>query len=409
MLFPTATIGDVSVNPYPCTILKPKFLNFSSIFASKLAAPLINNLIFPPSSSCKSLKIAFLFSIESFLCFSSSINISSKFPFFSICFLTILNNLSYIAGTDAITDALYSFRFSGICLIPSLNTICAPIYSGYKNPTVHSNTWCNGKNDKNISLEFTSNVDAISIKFEHIFLCDNATAFDCDVVPDVNNIILIFLLSISAFVNLVSPFSTSFLPFSINSFCEIISSSVFSKSIEIIYFKFLFLTFFSVSIYFPEQIIASTSERFSKLSNSFSGKDLSKGTTIPVPHTIDKYAISHSKRFSPITAILLSLSPISIRDVPKPSIIFLTSSCVYVLYFPSSLRILYAIFFPYFCPDFFNMSFKSVISMYLYNLSIILFLIVNLGFVEKTYKPYIFIPLFLDFVIILIGQYKNKV
>ena len=48
LLVPTATTGDVSVRPYPCTIFIPSNLYLASISESKAAAPLINNLIFPP-------------------------------------------------------------------------------------------------------------------------------------------------------------------------------------------------------------------------------------------------------------------------------------------------------------------------------------------------------------------------
>ena len=178
-----------------------------------------------------------------------------------------------------------------------------------------------------------------------------------------------------------------------------IPSLSFSKSIEMIYFNFVF---FNISTYFCEHIIASAFDLSIKLSNSFSGNDLSNGTTVPVPQTIDKYAISHSYLFSPITAILLSFNPISINFVPSPSTIFLTSLCVISLY-PFSCLILYAIFSPYFSPDFFSISFKSVISIYLYNLSILFPYFLNFDFVCK---PYIFIPFFRCFLIILGGQYK---
>ena len=74
--------------------------------------------------------------------------------------------------------------------------------------------------------------------------------------------------------------------------------------------------------------MASTSDLSINLFNSFSGNDLSRGTTIPVPQAIAKYAISHSNLFSPITAILFPFKLKLINAVPKASIISLTSLCV---------------------------------------------------------------------------------
>ena len=42
-------------------------------------------------------------------------------------------------GTETMTLALYSFKLSAICLIPSQNAIEEPLDNGYKNPVVHSN------------------------------------------------------------------------------------------------------------------------------------------------------------------------------------------------------------------------------------------------------------------------------
>ena len=109
---------------------------------------------------------------------------------------------------------------SAICFTPSQNAIEPPIDTGYKNPTVHSNTWCNGKNDKNLSSSVKSNLWIISITFVTKFLCDNITAFDIAVVPDVNNIIPILSASILASKYCLFPSSNNFLPFSCNAFCE---------------------------------------------------------------------------------------------------------------------------------------------------------------------------------------------
>ena len=114
---------------------------------------------------------------------------------------------------------LYSFIFSAICLIPSQNAILHPFDIGYKNPTVDSNVWCKGKNDNITSFSCNLITDVISIKLLTIFLCDNFTAFDIDVVPDVNNIICISSGFILASKN-------SLLPFSNNSFPSFISFSI---------------------------------------------------------------------------------------------------------------------------------------------------------------------------------------
>jgi len=145
---------------------------------------------------------------------------TSSLPCFSKFFIIFLYIFSYIAGTKAAKVVLYSFKFSNICLIPWQNALSAPMYNEYNIPTVHSKTWCSGKNDNILSFEFTSNIEAKSITLDTIFLCDKATTFDFDVVPEVNNIILISSGFIFASIKLLSPFSTNSFPCSINSFCE---------------------------------------------------------------------------------------------------------------------------------------------------------------------------------------------
>ena len=76
----------------------------------------------------------------------------------------------------------------------------------------------NNRRPKNV--EFTSNIDAISIIFDTIFSCDNITAFEIAVVPEVNSIIPIDSASIFASKNLLSPFFISSFPFSCNFFNE---------------------------------------------------------------------------------------------------------------------------------------------------------------------------------------------
>ena len=170
-------------------------------------------------------------------------------------FITFLYIPSKSIGTEIIAETWYSFIFSAICLIPSQNAIAEPFEIGYKNPTVHSKTWCIGKIERSVSFSFTSTTDAMSIKFEQIFLWERATTLELDVVPDVNNIMLIFSLSILASINSLFPFFINFSPVFINSFKEYIPS-VFSKlSNDIKCFNLLFGLYFilvNVSSYFLE-------------------------------------------------------------------------------------------------------------------------------------------------------------
>ena len=202
-----------------------------------------------------SLNISFFSAIVLSLFASISFLTASSLPSFSKFLIIVLCILSYIAGTKEANVILYSFRFSTICLIPSQNDLCAPIYSEYNIPTVHSKTWCNGKNDNILSLESISNTEAKSITFDTIFLWESATTFDFDVVPEVNNIILISSGFIFASIKLLSPASTNSFPFSINSFCEYIPSLCISESIEIKCFNLffsLYLIFSTISSYFLE-------------------------------------------------------------------------------------------------------------------------------------------------------------
>jgi len=163
-------------------------------------------------------------------------------------FITFLYIPSKSIGTEIIAETWYSFIFSAICLIPSQNAIAEPFEIGYKNPTVHSNVWWSGKNDKNTSFSSTFIVAAISIKLLTIFLCDNITAFDIAVVPDVNNIIPIFSLSILASKNSLFPSLISWFPFSTSSVSEYMSPSFSVKSIEIKYFICVLFSCFNLFI-----------------------------------------------------------------------------------------------------------------------------------------------------------------
>ena len=111
---------------------------------------------------------------------------------------------------------LYSFMLAWMCLIPSQNTFVQPWFKKIKIPVLPK-VWWNGKKAiltsvlKKFSTLFMAEI------FDAIFLWDNITAFDLEVVPDVNKIILILLSSIFASINSLLPFSTSLLPSSIKS------------------------------------------------------------------------------------------------------------------------------------------------------------------------------------------------
>ena len=122
--------------------------------------------------------------------------------------------VSNTSGTATNTDTWKSFRFCCIYLNPSQKATVAPLYVPYKNVIVHSNVWCIGKNDNNVSVLYIFTYLLIATIFEAILFCDNITAFGSFVVPDVNSIIDILYESIFTLSYLLSPFSNISFPFS---------------------------------------------------------------------------------------------------------------------------------------------------------------------------------------------------
>ena len=102
------------------------------------------------------------------------------------------------------------------------------------------------------------------------------------------------------------------------------TSFPFNSASEYISIKYstpsnLSLTLSTSSFFLCEKITAEALERFTKLSNSFSGNSLSIGTAIPTPHKRAIYDTYHSYVVSLIITTLLSLNPkYSIRPVPNP-------------------------------------------------------------------------------------------
>ena len=82
------------------------------------------------------------------------VSTSCFLPCFSMFFINLLYIVSIIAGTDIIAVISNSAKFCKICFTPSQYAIFAPLYNGYKNPTVHSKVWCNGKNDNNLYFPY---------------------------------------------------------------------------------------------------------------------------------------------------------------------------------------------------------------------------------------------------------------
>ena len=163
------------------------------------------------------------------------------FPCFSISCIIFLCIASNINGTHTKTDTLYSFKFCAICLKPSQNTFFAPQLKKNVKP-VEPNVWWNGKNAILTSVSYIFSADVNAYMFDAIFLCDNITALAKDVVPDVNNTILIALLSISAFKYSLFPFKISCFPSNNNSFIFLnlfsstLSMQIYSLSCVLLFF-----------------------------------------------------------------------------------------------------------------------------------------------------------------------------
>ena len=173
-----------------------------------------------------------------------------------------------------------------------------------------------------------------------MFLCDNITAFDIDVVPDVKSIILISVGFIGLSRNSLLPSFNNLFPFSISSSSDVKFSCL---SIQIYSFIFVFpafLIFCIISVYDSSKIIQSVLLLIKEDSTSASGNPLSSGTTIPMPFTVAKYETIHSYLFFPIIAILFPFRPRLTSSVPKLSIS--SPNCLYVIFlYSTSLSFLF--------------------------------------------------------------------
>ena len=219
--------------------------------------------MFPPNLSSNCLNNFFRTSIPTFN--SALLNFLARFIVFSFpCFFTSNNILlciaSNISGTQTNTDTLYSFIFSCICLSPSQNTLRTPLFNINIIP-VEPNVWWNGNITKLTSVLYNFSAAFIECTFDAIFFWDNITALESDVVPDVNNIILVFSGSIFNSKNSLFPLSSSSFP--IFFILGILFISFDSTSfIQINSFAFVVdLCFISsiISIYFGSNIRASAS------------------------------------------------------------------------------------------------------------------------------------------------------
>ena len=157
----------------------------------------------------------------------------------------------------------------------------------------------------------------IAYTFDAIFFCDSITAFDFDVVPDVNNKIFIAFSSIFADMYSLFPSSSNFCPSSFNVFISLYPASF---DIQIYSFTFVLFLFFISSIfsmYFSSKYIASALLLINELSSSSICKSLSNGIDTIPPNRLVKCPSAHSYLFRPKMAILLFLNPILYNLVPN--------------------------------------------------------------------------------------------
>ena len=178
-----------------------------------------------------------------------------------------------------------------------------------------------------------------TIRSATMFLCESIIPFAIPVVPDVNMIILISLLSICASRNDLSPSAISRRPSSSSSHCDRIPSAPLRLSWDISSSRpvppsCIILT--KVSSRFSSKITAEHSASIIRFLSSSYGSSLSSGTTMPVPHTVPRYPMPHMYVVSPITAIRRSFMPLAISAVPMAFTSSKTSRCVIVLYGPVS-------------------------------------------------------------------------
>ena len=229
----------------------------------------------------------------------SILHFNSAFDIFVIVFINFVFPFSFIAcciflyivsrtnGTATNIDTLYSAKFFWICFNPSQNATVAPLYNPYKNVIVHSKVWCIGKNDSSVSVSYIFTHVAIADMFEHIFFCDNSTAFGIFVVPDVNNIIDGLFSFIFIFSYFLSPCFIAFFPsFKMLSYFFISSLLILSIHISSFNLLFSFFIFIMISANFLSKMTASAPLLFINDSISLSGNALSKGTTIMFPLVI---------------------------------------------------------------------------------------------------------------------------
>ena len=178
--------------------------------------------------------------------------------------------ISSISGTQQKPVISYSTKFCWIYFKPSQIAMVIPQDEPNKNVVVLSKVWCKGRNDKNLSLGVISIIWLRPYKSIQIAYCESITALEMLVVPEVNNITDIAILSI--FTELY------FFKFSSLEFCIKSLNSCPSMQID----NNLLFCFFETDtavLYLSQKIIASEWLLSTKPAISWSGKDLSSGTT----------------------------------------------------------------------------------------------------------------------------------
>ena len=93
-----------------------------------------------------------------------------------------------------------------------MKTTVIPAEVPYKNVQVDSKVWCNGKKERNLSLLVTFAIQLKEYMSEQIFFWLSITAFEMEVVPEVNIIIDIAVLSIVILPYFLSPLANSLAP-----------------------------------------------------------------------------------------------------------------------------------------------------------------------------------------------------
>ena len=319
-LFSAQITGEVSLNPYPWTVLIPRSLNPFEINGSAGAPPDIISLSSPPRASITDLNNFLLTSIWIFLSILLifiAFFINFVFPCLFTSFIIVLYIASTNTGTPTNNVTLYSFKFCFMYLNPSGNTVFTP-HASITIIHVDPNIWWNGKNAILVSLGLMSSTFCIAYIFDTMFFCDNITAFDFDVVPDVNNNMLILLLSI-----LTLSYSFSFciyfeFLFFLYSFPLFIISGILKNpcsfsfiQINVQILVLLFSCIFNIwGINFWSNTMHSALLLINEFSNSSYCKSLSNGTDTIPPNWFAKCVTTQAYWFFPIIAVLLFSSPI---------------------------------------------------------------------------------------------------